>query len=42
MTEIHSASGPGFSVYCCPTCARYCFAHPQHEPARPGNPDGTW
>ncbi|OII60627.1 hypothetical protein BJP40_09360 [Streptomyces sp. CC53] len=40
VSEIHSASGPGFTVYCCPTCAPYYFAHPERQPGWPGNPDG--
>ncbi|WP_175411993.1 hypothetical protein [Streptomyces sp. TRM64462] len=41
VAEIHSASGPGFNVYCCPTCARYYFIHHERQPGWPGNEDGT-
>ncbi|MFG3493778.1 hypothetical protein [Streptomyces sp. NPDC047928] len=41
VSEIDQATGPGFTVYCCPKCARYYFAHPERQPGWPGNPDGT-
>ncbi|WP_175412248.1 hypothetical protein [Streptomyces sp. TRM64462] len=41
VCEIHSATGPGFNVYCCPQCAQYYFAHPERQPGWPGNEDGT-
>ncbi|WP_275678477.1 hypothetical protein [Streptomyces sp. MUM 203J] len=39
VSEIHSASGPGFTVYCCPKCARHYFTRPEHRPDWPGAED---
>ncbi len=36
VVEIHSASGPGFTVYACHGCAPHYGAHPERLVERPG------